>query len=178
MESKTLHPLLIAGIFIVNFLAIHPFQDGNGRLSRILTTYLLLKTGYSYVLYSSLERLIEENKDRYYLALRASQKNIRTKKENLNPWLIFFLKALKKQKDTLLQKIEKEKWLQEKSSLSQKILGLTKDHGKLTNRMIQKITKANRNTIKVHLLKLVRDGLLKKQGKGKGSEYTLEVSLP
>jgi Fic family protein len=71
--NKTLHPLLIVAVFIVVFLAIHPFQDGNGRLSRILTTLLLLQAGYSYVPYSSLESVIENSKEGYYLALRQTQ---------------------------------------------------------------------------------------------------------
>jgi len=72
-KEKKLHSLLIIGIFIVDFLAIHPFQDGNGRLARIMTTLLLLKSGYLYVPFSSLESVIERNKDNYYLALRRTQ---------------------------------------------------------------------------------------------------------
>ncbi len=73
LEDKSLHALLVIAIFKVVFLAIHPFQDGNGRLSRVLTTLLLLRAGYAYVPYSSLESLIEESKDSYYLALRRTQ---------------------------------------------------------------------------------------------------------
>jgi len=73
LEAKELHPLLIIAIFIVHFLAIHPFQDGNGRLSRILTTLLLSQNGYSYIPYSSLESIFEQNKYNYYLALRKAQ---------------------------------------------------------------------------------------------------------
>ena len=67
-ESAQLHPLLIIAIFVVVFLGIHPFQDGNGRLSCVLTTLLLLQAGYAYVSYSSLENVIELNKETYYLA--------------------------------------------------------------------------------------------------------------
>src|SRR5690606_36903546 len=73
LEDKSLHALLVIAIFTVIFLAIHPFQDGNGRLSRVLTTLLLLRAGYAYVPYSSLESIIEESKDSYYLALRRTQ---------------------------------------------------------------------------------------------------------
>ncbi len=72
------------------FLEIHPFQDGNGRLSRGLTTLLLLRTGYVYVPYSSLESIIELNKESYYLALGQTQKTIRSKQPNWQPWVIFF----------------------------------------------------------------------------------------
>jgi len=91
LKSGHLHPLINIALFIVVFLEVHPFQDGNGRLSRILTTLLLLRSGYVYVPYSSLESVIEQNKDAYYLALRKTQKTIRTSMPNWQPWLTFFL---------------------------------------------------------------------------------------
>jgi Fic family protein len=84
------HPLLIIAIFVVVFLEIHPFQDGNGRLSRALTTLLLIQAGYAYVPYSSLESVIELNKEAYYLALRQTQGTIRTETPDWQPWLEFF----------------------------------------------------------------------------------------
>lgn len=104
-ELGRLHPLLTIGIFIVVFLEIHPFQDGNGRLSRILTTLLLLQSGYAYVPYSSLESVIENNKESYYLALRQTQGTIRTDKPDWHPWLLFFLRALQQQKNRLSAKV-------------------------------------------------------------------------
>src|SRR5262249_586426 len=97
-ELHRLHPLLITGVFIVVFLEIHPFQDGNGRLSRILTTLLLLQADYAYVPYSSLESVIEHNKEGYYLALRQTQKTIHAAAPDWEPWLTFFLRALQHQK--------------------------------------------------------------------------------
>ena len=79
---KRLHPLLMIGVFTVVFLEIHPFQDGNGRLSRILTTLLLLQAGYTYVHYSSLKSVIEQTKVAYYLALRQTQGTIRSANPN------------------------------------------------------------------------------------------------
>src|SRR5690606_3605011 len=93
-EERKLHPLLTIGIFVVVFLEIHPFQDCNGRLSRVLTTLLLLQAGYAYVPYSSLESVIEQSKESYYLALRQTQGTIRTEKPNWYPWTIFFLRAM------------------------------------------------------------------------------------
>ncbi|MEI6791199.1 MAG: Fic family protein, partial [Myxococcaceae bacterium] len=87
--EETQHPLILISIFIVVFLAIHPFKDGNGRFSRILTTLLLLRAGYGYVPYSSMETVIETNKDRYYLALRRTQQAFRTETQNWDPWLAF-----------------------------------------------------------------------------------------
>src|SRR5271154_1612734 len=93
-SSRQLHPLLVTAIFTVVLLEIHPFQDGNGRLSRILTTLLLLRAGYTYVPYSSLESVIEHSKEPYYLALRQTQATIRTEAPNWQPWITFFLRSL------------------------------------------------------------------------------------
>src|SRR5690242_18658004 len=111
-EERTagrLHPLLIIALCVVVFLEIHPFQDGNGPLSRVLTTLLLLQSGYSYVQYSSLESLIEQNKEAYYLALCQTQGTIRTDTPNWQPWLAFFLRSLAEQITRLERKLEHEK---------------------------------------------------------------------
>lgn len=96
-EKKEEHPLIILGNFIVEFLAIHPFQDGNGRLSRILTNLLLLKMGYEYIPYVSQEKLIEDRKTDYYVALRRTQLTLGTDSEDRTPWLEFFLNILLEQ---------------------------------------------------------------------------------
>lgn len=165
------HPLLVIGVFIVHFLAIHPFQDGNGRLSRILTTLLLLRAGYTYVPYSSLERVIEANKERYYLALRHAQGTLSTDDSMLNEWLLFFLQSMQKQKTELEKKIEKESLLTEFSPLSSQIVGFIKDRGRATIKEMVIVTKQNRNTIKAHLKNLVKSGHLSQHGKGKGTWY-------
>lgn len=172
-ERRDLHPLLLIGIFLVHFLAIHPFQDGNGRLSRILTTLALLKSGYFYILYSSLERVIEDNKDRYSLALRRAQSTLYTDNGKLNDWILFFLESLRKQVSVLESKIEIEKVIAQLPPLSQEIVQIAKQHGKVTVRDAQKITGANRNTIKAHTAELVRRGQLKRVGRGKGTWYKL-----
>jgi Fic family protein len=92
VQEENQHPLILIGIFIVVFLGIHPFKDSNGRLSRILTTLLLLRAGYGYVPYSSMETVIEANKDSYYLALRRTQQTVRMEDQSWEPWLVFFLK--------------------------------------------------------------------------------------
>lgn len=173
--EKKLHPVLIAAIFIVDFLAIHPFQDGNGRLSRVLTTYLLLKEGYAYVPYSSLEAVIEHSKENYYLALRQTQGTLKTDSPNWQPWLLFFLKALKEQKKRLETKVEREKLLLTKlPELSLQILELIKSRGRVTISEVVTLTSANRNTIKKHLEALAADNHIQKQGATKGSWYILK----
>lgn len=175
LKEKELHPLLTISVFVVHFLAIHPFQDGNGRLSRILTTLLLLKEGYRYVPYSSLESIIEKNKDNYYLALRKSQVTFRSEYPEYEPWILFFLSALKTQKEVLTKKIKQEKIFLKLSRLSRQILGLVKDHGELSISEIESITKANRNTLKKKLSELVKDKYLLTQGRGKGTRYIIGI---
>jgi Fic family protein len=175
LKEKELHPLLTISVFIVHFLAIHPFQDGNGRLSRVLTNLLLLKTGYLYVPYSSLESVIEKNKDNYYLALRRTQSSFKFEHPDYTPWLTFFLKTLDAQKEMLARKIERENVFTKLPRLSRHIIELVKDHGELSISEIESITGANRNTIKKKLAELVRDNHLSRQGQGKGTRYILGI---
>lgn len=171
-EEKRYHPLLVIAVFIVVFLEIHPFQDGNGRLSRVLTSLLLLKAGYLYVPYASLESVVEQNKEAYYLALRRTQGTIRTDKPDWNPWITFFLFTLQKQKQNLYTKIERENLMQKTlPELSLDILRLVKEHGQITIGSIVTVTGANRNTVKRHLQVLVNSGYLIKQGERKGAWY-------
>lgn len=108
LQKKSHHPLLTIGNFIVEFLNIHPFQDGNGRISRVITNYLLLREGYLFMPYVSHEKLIEDNKPDYYLALRKSQKTLRSKKENINNWVDFFLDILLEQSQKAIELLSKE----------------------------------------------------------------------
>lgn len=172
--EKQYHPLLIIGIFIVRFLAVHPFQDGNGRLSRVITTLLLLKSGYTYVPFSSLETVIEDNKDSYYLALRRTQKDLDTNCPDWNPWLLFFLRSLKRQKDRLEVKLEREKIMRSSlPKLSVSILELAKEHGRITTGEIEILTQASRSTIKTRIKELVGMKKLSQNGKGRSTWYSL-----
>ena len=174
LETKRLHPLLVIGIFTVTFLAIHPFQDGNGRLSRILTTLLLLRCGYAYTPYSSLESVIENSKDGYYLALRQTQTTIRTDAPNWQPWLLFFLRALHQQMKRLEKKVEQEHIvLAALPELSLQILEYARDHGRVTVKDMVILTGASRNTLKEHFRKLVENRQLAMQGKGRGVWYRI-----
>ena len=167
------HILVLIAIFIVHLLAIHPFQDGNGRLSRILTTLLLLKAGYLYAPYASLERVIEENKDGYYLALRRSQATLHTGNFRMGDWIMFFLDSLKKQAQAFERKLQRERNMLATPKLSQDILEAAREHGRVTVRDIQRLTGVSRNTIKVHLKRLVQSRRLTPEGKGKGTWYRL-----
>ena len=115
------------------FLAIYAFKDGNGRLSRIVTTLLLLRAGYGYVPYSSMEGIIEANKDNYYLALRRTQPTIRKEKQNWEYWLVFFLQTMAKQKDKLAAKVKEEQAMRSSlPALSSQILELAKTREEIT----------------------------------------------
>ena len=172
LGGKRFHPLLAIAVFTVVFLEIHPFQDGNGRLSRVLTTLLLLRAGYAYVPYSSLESVIEQSKDSYYLALRRTQSTVRTQSPDWEPWLLYFLRALQRQKQRLEKKIERERFVIDKlPDLSVQILELAKEHGRLTISAIVGLTGANRNTVKKHLQALVSANHLAQYGVGKGTWY-------
>ena len=169
-----LHPLIAIGIFVVVFLAIHPFQDGNGRLSRVLTTLLLLRAGYAYVPYSSLESVIEQSKEGYYLALRRTQGTIRTEVPDWTPWLTFFLKALQCQMRRLREKVERERLLLAKlPDLAVQILDHVRDHGRVTIADAVTVTGASRNTLKGHFKTLCERELLVLHGQGRGAWYSL-----
>jgi len=173
LDKKIFHPIIVIGAFIVWFLAIHPFQDGNGRLSRILTTLLLLKNGYTYVPYSSLETIVEENKEGYYLALRRTQGTLKTDSPDFQPWLMFFLRTLHKQKQRLEAKIKHEKLLQATlPQLSADILQLVEQKKRATIAEIIDATNASRSTVKKYLGMLVDQKYLRRHGKGRMTWYT------
>jgi Fic family protein len=173
MKDDSEHPLLIISDFVVRFLSIHPFQDGNGRLSRILTNLLMLRAGYDYVQYSSHERIVEENKEQYYLSLREAQKSLKEQGPSFLIWTEFFLEMLKRQKDVLFEKIKREKLGHIMPKLSQDLLTLAKEHGQVTVSFLSNALPANRNTVKKHLQQLTRDGKLVLHGKARGAFYTL-----
>lgn len=174
LRNERGHPLIVIALFIVTFLAIHPFQDGNGRLSRVLTTLLLLRSGYVYVPYSSLESVIEQTKERYYVALRQTQGTIRTAKPDWAPWLIYFLGALSEQKKRLEKKIERERLLLgDLPELSVEILELCRERGRVSISDIATVTQESRNTIKDHVAALTDKGHLVRHGAGRGTWYAL-----
>ncbi len=172
-EDKFLHPIITIGIFIVHFLAIHPFTDGNGRLSRALTILLMLKNKYSYMPYASLESIIEASKDAYYRALRATQKTIWSDKVDYEPWLTFFVTSLQKQKRSLEEKIQKLK-LEDTDKLSttaREILSLFAKGAEMSVSEIVKITKKNPETVRKSVQSLVKKGYLNKLGTTRGVTY-------
>jgi len=137
-----------------------------------LTMFLLLKAGYSYVPYSSMESIIEDNKEGYYRALRQTQNTLK-KHPDYEPWIMFFLRTLQKQKIRLENKIEglKDDLLLSMPNVSANIMSLFDVHARLTAAEIQNLTQANAKTVKKYIKELVDMGLLQKHGVTKGAWY-------
>lgn len=173
-ESFTLreaHPLFVISNFIVEFLRIHPFQDGNGRLARVLTNLLMLQQGYNYIPYASHEKIIEDNKADYYLALRQSQKTFGSDKEDISAWTKFFLTislTQAKQAITLLSAENIEKLLSPKQLLVWNYLIKVAE---ATPGEIAKETKVARPTVSQALARLLQLKKVERLGQGRTTRY-------
>ena len=173
IDGHEFHPLLVIVNFIFEFLAIHPFHDGNGRLSRALTNLLLLQSGYAHIPYVSLEEIIEERKTDYYLSLRQTQKNHKTDNENISVWIDFMLDALieqTKRARILIDAKQPEKLLSSKQIsvyelfADGSILGTKKIAERLAGEVAQ-------STIKKTLARLVELKLLERLGHARSTRY-------
>ncbi|WP_338040425.1 Fic family protein [Nitrosomonas oligotropha] len=124
--------------------------------------------------YSSLEGIIENSKESYYLALRQTQGTIRTEAPDWQPWLLLFLRALQQQKRRLAVKVEREKnAFAILPELAVKILDYVRDHGRATTRDMVRETGASPNTLKATFTSLVEKGLLVRHGGGRSTWYSL-----
>lgn len=173
LYKKELHPIMVMANFIFEFLAIHPFKDGNGRLSRALTNLLMLQAGYSYIPYVSMEEIIEEQRTEYYLALRATQKNHKTENEDITAWVSFLLDVLIEQairarktiESDQPEKILSEKQLRVYKLFEQKdILSKSEIQG-LLGGIIPEVT------IRQILSRLITLKLVERIGQGRGTRY-------
>lgn len=176
-ENDPIHPLLRIAVFNVVFLAIHPFQDGNGRLSRVLTNLMLLRAGYAYASYASLESVIEHNKEAYYLALRRTQTSFQ-KGADWEPWILFFLRSLKSQTERLRERLPDSpaagKALPppgDLSPLAGRLLVLLETSQTLSVGEAAKALGASRNTLKDKFAELTENGFAELHGKGRGAHY-------
>lgn len=170
-QKKKHHPLLVITNFIVEFLKIHPFQDGNGRLSRALTNLMLLQAGYAYMPYVSHEKLIEDNKSGYYVALRRSQKSFKESHGDIIPWLEFFLDIFLKQSQmavSLLSKENIEKLLSPKQLSVWNYLQTVAEAGPME---ISRKANVARPTVNQALEKLLRLKKIERIGLGRTTRY-------
>jgi len=173
LAEKKYHPLLVIANFLVEFLKIHPFTDGNGRLSRVLTNLLLLQAGYLYIPYVSHEKLVEDNKPDYYIALRRSQKTMGTENENIADWLGFFLDMILKQSELAVELLSKEnieKILSEKQLIVWQYIEKAKE---ASTGDIVKDTKIIRPTVKQTLDVLLRLKKIERFGLGRSARYRI-----
>lgn len=175
IEQKTIHQLIVIGSFIYDFLSIHPFQDGNGRLSRLLTTLCLLQNNYSFIQYISFENHIEQNKKAYYEALMNGKKNRGTNNERIDLWMIFFLESLKTLTEKLEQKYDifksKGAYLNERQKLIKEFVS-NNEPIKVSD-LAKEFPKISLSTLKKDLQYLRKEQVLTMIGKGKGSMYVL-----
>jgi len=170
--EKEIHPLAIIGNFVVEFLHIHPFEDGNGRLSRVLTNLLLLQHGYKYIPYVSHEKIVEENKIDYYLALRNSQKTFRSEAEDLSYWMTFFTHVLYTQAQQALELISETEVAKLLSPQQQRVWEyILTQNNEFTPREIEELTKIPRPTISQVLEKLLKLKWIERRGLGRGTRY-------
>ena len=173
LAKREIHPLLVIANFIFEFLAIHPFSDGNGRISRALTNLLLLQAGYEYVPYVSLDEIIEQTKADYYLALRATQKQHKTDQEDITPWVSYLLGAMVEQAERarqLMKNDKPEKLLSEKQVA---VFCLFNGEKELGVAEIVELLKGTmpRDTIKQALSRLVKLRLLERIGQARSTRY-------
>ena len=173
LKNKKYHPVLVVSNFVVEFLKIHPFRDGNGRLSRILTNLLMLQAGYLYIPYVSHEKLIEEKKQEYYVALRKTQLTLKSEKADLVPWLTFFLNVIliqSKEAVDLLTVENVEKTLSGKQLAVLEYLQKVKE---ATPGDIAEITKVARPTVNQVLEKLLNLKKIERIGMGRSTRYRI-----
>lgn len=171
LELRHLPALIVIGMFIVFFLAVHPFEDGNGRLSRALTTLLLLRTGYGFAPYGSLDKEIEATRQSYFVCLRATQKTLQTADPDWNIWVEYFLTSVARQVRRLKAKIRDEQLLQSMPETSIRIIELVRSHGPLSISEMESMIGISRYTLRDHCSALVHRNRLQRVGAGRATKY-------
>lgn len=171
IANNRFHPLLIVANFIVEFLKIHPFEDGNGRLSRVLINLLLLRFGYQFAQYVSHEQIVERRKDEYYIALRNTQKTLGTENETIAPWLNFFFSVIKEQAEKALSYLEEEKFEDILSPKQSEVWEYISQVKQVAPSEIARATNIALGTVRQALNKLVKLGKIKRIGRGRGTRY-------
>lgn len=174
-EKDELHPLLIIANFLFEYLAIHPFADGNGRSSRILTNFLMLKTGYEFTPYISHEKIIESNKIEYYKALNLTQQSWKSEKEDISSWVLFFLEVVLKQANNAIELLDQDKRTEIYLSDKQRAVWEALQNGDALSRSeIHKITGVPSTTVRQALLKLIEMDQIETLGEGRATKYRVK----
>lgn len=168
-DEETLS-LVKDALFVYEFLSIHPFQDGNGRLSRLLASLLLLKNGYTWIQYVSFEHEIEKRKSEYYKVLMDAQKN--RPGENVTKWLIFFTSCLINIQSNLLLKLEDNKKTGEAlTPREQRISFYIQNHSGCSSGEISNKLDIPLPTVKKTIIELLNKKVITKKGVGRATVY-------
>jgi hypothetical protein len=178
MREGQRHPLPVIATFVLGLLAICPFESGNGRTIRALTSHLLLRAGYSYAPYASLESQMEDVRQDYYSAFDQSQSGIWTGAADFSPWLDYFMELLDRHRARVEAKVNLEREASELSPLQQSIMETVREHGTVDAGLLLKATGANRNTLKDNVRRLVAQGVLEKTGERRTTRYRLASQHP
>ncbi len=172
-NSETeVHPLIKVASFVYDFLSVHPFQDGNGRLSRLISTLLLLKNGYKWIQYVSFEHEIENRKNEYYQVLRSCQ--AQRPNEDITVWIQFFLNCLANIQSQLLTKLQKSGMETQLSPKEKSIYSIIQNRPNIQSGEIAKKLAIPAPTVKRILSELLNKGLIEKQGNGRNVSYTIK----
>lgn len=172
-KENSIHPLVKCSIFTYEFLSIHPFQDGNGRLSRLISALLLLKNGYKWIQYVSFEHEIESRKLEYYRVLRSCQ--AQRPNENISDWVNFFFDALKNIQGLLMQKLQVHQGEGEQLLPREKIVvSFIQNHPGCKSGDIVKSLGISRMIVIRMLSILIEKNLIEKHGKGSGTQYSIK----
>lgn len=170
-NEHTVHPLVKCAVFTYEFLSIHPFQDGNGRLSRLLSALLLLKTGYQWIQYISFEHEIESRKQEYYRVLRSCQ--AQRPGEDISEWITFFFDALKKIQVLLMEKLRISDADGKLLPREKLIIGFIENNPGTKSGAIAKALGISRPIVIRTLSALIEKNLVEKHGTGSGTQYTI-----
>lgn len=169
--EKEVHPLVKVASFVYDFLSVHPFQDGNGRLSRLISTFLLLKNGYKWIQYVSFEHEIENRKNEYYQALRSCQ--AQRPNEDVTVWIQFFLSCLSNIQSQLLVKLNRSGLETQLSPKEKSIYTIIQNRPNIQSSEISEKLAIPAPTVKRILSELINKGLIEKEGSGRNVSYTI-----
>ena len=165
-------PLIKVASFVYDFLSVHPFQDGNGRLSRLISTLLLLKNGYNWIQYVSFEHEIENRKNEYYQVLRSCQ--AQRPNEDVSAWTLFFLSCLSNIQSQLITKLDKSGLETQLSPKEKSIYTIIQNRPNIQSGEIAEKLAIPAPTVKRILSELLHKGFIEKQGSGRNVSYTIK----